>query len=761
MATRRSKRAAGVPAENPEGLTYPKRKKRNTKTTKKTKPVKEKKRKNRKLANKKNIKLSVKDIPKKHAPKPKDRNKRDFAKFYGLNFFEVVRKQTVKRWKAGYRIKYSTLKKYDLVNEYREWKQAKVDEGQEGFQIHLDILDDEILLEKRQEKAIADYINPTAKRVANALQSQSIGSSIDAENITILINSDNTPEVDNKNINLNANWSIKQQALKTRKKKQVEAEDEFDDADDTAFDDDFQAAAAINTKKAQKGKKKKSFFTYNDVVEWFNSDSHQVELRGRKGWKKAEQSTIDKNIKAIEKLMNFLACASGDNRKFQKVAGNPITNKKNNVPGKLVPRKVPKNELKTGKKNTEDNRHFTPYGRLVPRGDENLLECFMGDPEEVRQKVELIKQAKKKDGTPYARQNADVIGSIQALFRQRSNSEKYFNWMRALVGEEQLEIWEQNFSTTLNKDKKAREKKRTSGVLKSIPWKEIVNIFMKLKKNYETLKANPKTTDLALAKANLDYVLWACYTLRPPVRDNYGNMKIVEKSINTILNQQEYDKTVQIEFDDSGKQYIPKGGKLEMKKNENNKNELFNYYSIKDKMFVLQLYKTRSLYRQRRDKLNELEPIFGKGKLLAKIIKESYDLVPREWLFGKCGLDKKTKKVVVTRVISKKKEDTVARLDKNGIEKDIEKQGALSPYLAKIQKRYNLKNPSGQLGVRLFRHSFISYMYQIKKIDSDQKLQLSYLMNHSTEEAKRYNWTLEDKTAAGNKLAPEFLRLKK
>ncbi len=760
MATRRSKRAAGVPAENPQGLTYPKRKKRKAKSPEKTNPEKPKKNKNRKFVNNKNIKLNVKEMPKKHSSKPKDRNKRDFSKFYGLNFFEVVRKQTIKRWKLGYRIKYSTLKKYSLVKEYREFKQQKVDEGVEAFQIHLDMLDDEILLEKRQENAIADYINPTAKRVANALQSQSIGSSIDAENITILINSDNTPEVDNKNINLNAHWSMKQQALKTRKKAQVEAEQEFDDADDIAFDDDEQAAASINTKKSKTGKKKKTFFTYNDVVKWFNSDSHQVEIRGRKGWKKAEQSTIDKNIKGIEKLMNFLACAAGDNRKFQKVGGNPITNKKNNVPGKLVSRKVPKNELKPGKKNTEDNRHFTPYGRLVPRGDENLLKCFLGDAESVRQKVELIKQAKKKDGTPYARQNADVIGSIQALFRQRSNSEKYFNWIRALVTEEQLEIWEQNFSTTLNKDKKAREKKRTTGALKSIPWKEIVNIFLKLKNKFEDLKANPKTTKLVLARANLDYVLWACYTLRPPVRDNYGNMKIIKSSIKSILNQQEYDKTVQIEFDDSGKQYIPKGGKLEFERNDKDKKELFNYYSLKDKMFVLQLYKTRSLYRQRRDKLDDLPKLFGKGKLLAKIIKESYELVPREWLFGKCRLDKKTKEVVVTRIIPKKKEDTVARLDKNGLEKDIEKQGALSPYIAKIEKSYGLKNPSAQLGVRLFRHSFISYQYQVKKINADQKLQLSYLMNHSTEEARRYNWALEDKSSAGNKLPPEYVKMK-
>ena len=166
------------------------------------------------------------------------------------------------------------------------------------------------------------------------------------------------------------------------------------------------------------------------------------------------------------------------------------------------------------------------------------------------------------------------------------------------------------------------------------------------------------------------------------------------------MNQREYDKTVQIEFDDSGTQYIPKGGKLEFERNDKDRKELFNYYSLKDKMFV------------------------------------------------------------VTRIIPKKKEDTVARLDKNGLEKDIEKQGALSPFIAKIEKKYGLKNPSAQLGVRLFRHSFISYQYQVKKINADQKLQLSYLMNHSTEEAKRYNWALEDKTAAGNKLPPEYVKMK-
>ena len=143
--------------------------------------------------------------------------------------------------------------------------------------------------------------------------------------------------------------------------------------------------------------------------------------------------------------------------------------------------------------------------------------------------------------------------------------------------------------------------------------------------------------------------------------------------------------------------------------------------------------------------MSELKQPFGYGKLLAKIIKESYELVPRDWLFGKCKLNKNKDKVIVTRMKRQKLDfGTVGGIDK---EQPSSRKGSLSKEIIRIQKANGItKNPTPgrTLGVNILRHSFISYMYRVKKIDTNQKGLLANYMLHSTEQAKSYNFSLEN-----------------
>ena len=47
--------------------------------------------------------------------KTKAQGRKDHKKFYDLRFFEVLRKQTEKRWQKGFRVRYATLARYKLV----------------------------------------------------------------------------------------------------------------------------------------------------------------------------------------------------------------------------------------------------------------------------------------------------------------------------------------------------------------------------------------------------------------------------------------------------------------------------------------------------------------------------------------------------------------------------------------------------------------------------------------------------------------------
>ena len=55
---------------------------------------------------------------KKYKKKTREQQRKDFQKFYDRRFFQVLRKQTIRRFTNGYRIRYTTLDKYKLKKEY-------------------------------------------------------------------------------------------------------------------------------------------------------------------------------------------------------------------------------------------------------------------------------------------------------------------------------------------------------------------------------------------------------------------------------------------------------------------------------------------------------------------------------------------------------------------------------------------------------------------------------------------------------------------
>ena len=159
--------------------------------------------------------------------------------------------------------------------------------------------------------------------------------------------------------------------------------------------------------------------------------------------------------------------------------------------------------------------------------------------------------------------------------------------------------------------------------------------------------------------------------------------------------------------------------------------DFLNYYSLKQKTFLFQLYKTATKYGQRMFKLNELINPLGNGKELAKVLKESYNYYPRTWIFEKVKLNRRTNKLQGT--VRKK----------------------LSQDIIRIAKHYNITNPSGKLGVNMFRHSYITHLYEEKKINMNQKFQLAALMLHNQTTAESTYLYVLDKNKTIDEIVEE------
>jgi hypothetical protein len=236
----------------------------------------------------------------------------------------------------------------------------------------------------------------------------------------------------------------------------------------------------------------------------------------------------------------------------------------------------------------------------------------------------------------------------------------------------------------------------------------------------------------------MDYLLFSLYVHRAPVRDDYGICRLLGPGdeIGNYI-KRKYDPVVD---DETG---IPtKEGAMEREKE---KGQYLNYYSIKEKTFVFQRYKTEALYNQRRFDLSKLKPPFGNGTVLARIIADSYKRYPRKWLLAKASNGAAIREGKLTKPRAKAKKSTNPTTEETAVEP--EPKGVFADMLKRTKDITKLKNPSmkgkAALGVNMFRHSFISYLWREVKIGDIQKMRLAEMMLHSVKQAENYNFKID------------------
>jgi len=679
---------------------------------------------------------------KKHKKKDKDKNRKDNIVFYARHFFEKLRKGTMFRIRNGYRIRYSTLKKYKLIKEYETWTKYAIKkskgEDKKLYKEHLRMMYDEIIFENRMENKVAPYVNETITQISNALNSNNIGTSIDPKSITILINPEGMPEEVLDDLQMNTNPSKKNVvAKKTKTKTQRKKDKQFQQAKNVVVEDKSQIDMTYWGRKT---------YTINDVKARFDSNTKPNNLYGEwrktKGedvWTPLAADTGKNNYKAIVKLLDILACINGDYRKLKTIPGRKsaiLVDKRN---GKEIQLSKGGKQYYENDRNKSDKRLWKGK-KPQPDGSEDILECFKGNSAQIAQKLELIvntpsRYSFKKDKSF----NKHVIGAVQALAREKNSSEKWRSPFKWLLGEEQLLAWTDAFDAVMNRDRAKRAKDKEEGKLIALPWKKCVDALVSLRKKFiESRKKDPKSLDTA--KKNLDYVLFACYVLSPVKRDDYGDVYIVDKFSDRL--KKEYKAVVSTS---TKHPIITRGSPLE-RDPEIQKNDYLNYYSTSEEAFCFQKYKTRNKYFQRRLFLKDIVEPIGYGKILAGIIKESLALVPRNWLFGRCEKSSKTGKILVTPLVRKKVNFQFINVVET--DKALSTKGALSKNIIRIQKANGItKNPteSRSLGVNILRHSFITYMVTARKINAAQRLFLANNMLHTEAQQKDYIWDLPEK----------------
>jgi len=666
----------------------------------------------------KNYKISNKPV--KHKKKTKAKGRKDHKKFYDLHFFEVLRRQTERRWQRGYRIRYSTLSRYQLVDEYREWKEAQVAKGFTAFQEHLDILKNEIIYQERFDQNIAEYVNPTAKYVSRVLAAQNIGSGIKPDNIRIEINRDNTPEVENEQLEFNENYAQVTNQVVINEPQQQPVQFTAEDLEPQTNNDRLDAFYAKNPKKT---------YTFGDAIKW---------LTGKGRFYKGRQTklkTAKDNVKTIAKMIDILACDPLDNREFQAIPDPDGKLYRSKKPGKLVIKKDEKGRPLKDMRANIDN----------PPKDVDLLHCFKGSRNEIRQKVMLIGLRPKKDGGKRRHLDKNIFSGIKVLLRQQDNSVVNHSPLRYLIGENQARQWDAEFGLVMDAYRKSDKKEKASGYFVSIPWSKIIKAYELMKTRWEKLAktkygsipANNDALRLKQFNAHMDYLLFSLYVFRPSVRDDYGICRLLgPNEIISDFIKQKYDPVVD---DETG---VPtKEGAMDREKF---KGQYLNFYSMKEKTFVFQRYKTEALYRQRRFKLSQLKEPFGNGAKLSAIIADSYKRYPRKWLIAKASNGTAVREGKFTKPRARAKKSTTST-EEMGVEP--EPKGVFADMLKKTKDIHKLKNPSmagkAPLGVNMFRHAWVSHLWRVKKINNIQKAQLAEMMLHSVKQADFYNFKID------------------
>jgi len=384
------------------------------------------------------------------------------------------------------------------------------------------------------------------------------------------------------------------------------------------------------------------------------------------------------------------------------------------------------------------------YKQLTPQptGTEDLVECFKGDKEEVRQKALLIiSTPARKTGQPAANFNKQRFSAIQALARPVAGRMK--NPFRELLQSKTLglRLWTDQFTSAMTSYRNEQAQSMASGLKKSVAWTTIINMLKKARKKWKNMRNSTpedKPQILRKAQAHMDYIMILLYCLKPSVRDDYAICKIVKGKVDDYLGE------YQAFINNDG---IVLSGSPLVRKN----NKLFNYYFPDEQTFVFQRFKTQKDYKQRRHFLKEMDKTakklsipLGFGSLLAKEIKLSLQLYPRDWLVAKPhftakdGLSFKQLEKYTTQI-----NDGVDDINTSKLSKNMSR--VLKSYITKEQK------PSGTYGINLLRHAQVSFMWRQVGLTLTGKQILANYMLHTKDEAeKTYNWALREQDLLNN-----------
>ncbi len=707
---------------------------------------------------------------KKYKKKTKEKQRRDFQKFYDRRFFQILRKQTIRRFIQGYRVRYTTLDKYKLKKEYLGFLEKQIALGKTEYEGYVTQFNDEKIYEERLQNKVVPYENETEQRVVNTMRATGVGSNINPAKIVMVLDPKTTQGAKEKYVNVNPSQRknfVVQQADDAVDVGNDEEEEVFFDFDDGAQsqEQDEEEEPELNpdtpgvvddTRKSweqtrkdvyinefqlpyKKFDIKKGVFTFADAVAWFKSREYLIMNKSGNEVTYSVPADVRKkkepeNIGSLRNLMDILACIEGDPRQW-----------------KVFPKGTKKvflrNENKARQFVIRNNKRVfeapedKPQDKLVyknnvpqPKGSENLIDCFKGDTEEIRQKALLMTTTpSRRTGKPPANFNKQKFSAISALARSVIGRMK--NPFAQLLQQKTLGLksWTDQFTNAMTKFRNKEAESMVQGTKKSVAWQYIMNMLKQLRLQWlkdKKTKPTDKPAILRRAQSHMDYLTMLLYCLKPSTRDDYAICKVIQGSADTYLGEYEAF-TTEDGIVISGSPLVKKNGKL------------FNYYFPDEQTFVFQRFKTQKDYKQRRHFLKEMDKTakerkfsLGFGSLLAREISLSLNEYPRDWLIAKPHYTKK-------EGLEFKQ---IAQLSKKILRPQDEiNTSKLSKRIASITKKYIPadKKVSGAYGVNMMRHATVSFQWRQVGIDLTAKQILANYMLHTKEEAeKTYNWAL-------------------
>jgi len=699
---------------------------------------------------------------KKYKKKTKQQQRKHFQKFYDRRFFQILRKQTIRRFLQGFRVRYTTLDKYKLKKEYLSFLEKQIALGKSEYESYVTLFNDEMIYENRLQNKVVPYENETEQRVVNAMRATGVGANINPAKIVMMLDPKNTQGAKEKYVNVNPSQ---------RDNFIVQQPDDADDGlDDFGFDDEQEMMAQDDepepnpdtpgvvddprkswedTRKDvyvndfnlpyQKYDINKGVFTFADAVAWFKSREYLIMNKSGNEVTYSVPADVRKkkepeNIGSLRTLMDILGCIGNDPR-YWKVfpAGTRKVYLRNANKARQF---VIRNNKRVFEAPEDKPLDKMIYKKSVPQplGNENLIDCFKGNREEIRQKAILMTiTPSRKTGKPPANFNKQKFSAINALARSVIGRMK--NPFAVLLQKKTLglKLWTDEFTNTMTKFRNKEEKGMSEGVKKSVAWKYIMNMLKEIRRDWlkeKKVQTTDKTSILRRAQVHMDYLTILLYCLKPSTRDDYAICRVVEGSPDVYLGKYEAFTTEE-GIVITGSPLVKKNGKL------------FNYYFPEEETFVFQRFKTQKDYKQRRHFLKVMEKTaidrkipLGFGTLLAREIALSLKEYPRKWLIAKPNYTQKDKLQF----------KQIAQLSKKILKpKDEINTSKLSKRIALITRKYipAEKKVSGAYGVNMLRHATVSFLWRQVGIDLTSKQILANYMLHTKEEAeKTYNWAL-------------------